>query len=65
MAASGKVVLIGDFGVGKTSIFTRFQTGVFPVKPPDETRREAECKKILNVDGSRFEVSVNILFIAY
>ena len=57
MATSRKVVLIGDFEVGKTSIFTRFKTGVFPQEPPDETRRQADCKQIITVDGEKFEVS--------
>lgn len=57
MATGRKVVLIGDFEVGKTSIFTRFKTGVFPEEPPDETRRSSDCKKIIDVDGKKIEVS--------
>lgn len=53
---SHKVVLVGDFGVGKTTIFTRFKTG----KAKDvtlNTRKECECEKVLTVDKEEFSVS--------
>ena len=45
-----KVVLVGDFGVGKTTIFTRFKTG--RAEGGDlNTRKECECSKQITVDG--------------
>ena len=60
MAEDGeKIVLVGDFGVGKTTIFTRFKTG----KAKDvtlNTRKECEFKKELTVDGE--DISVRVLY---
>lgn len=45
-----KVVLVGDVGVGKTTIFTRFKTGKAEGVALN-TRRECEHTKTLTVDG--------------
>lgn len=58
-ARSEKIVLVGDFGVGKTTIFTRFKTG----RATDaalNTRKECECEKKLTVDGE--DISVSLLY---
>ena len=49
-----KVVLVGDVGVGKTTIFTRFMTG----KPEGNTHKVSEHEKTLTVDGEETSVSV-------
>ena len=56
-AETNKVVLVGDYAVGKTTIFTRFKTG----KAEDvalNTRKECECTKTLTVDGKETSVSL-------
>lgn len=53
---SNKVVLVGDFGVGKTTIFTRFKTGKSDGGSLN-TRKESECSKSLTVDGEVMPVS--------
>lgn len=54
---SNKVVLVGDFGVGKSTIFTRFKTG--GVKDVIvNTRKECEFRKTLTVDGKEISVSL-------
>ena len=40
-----KVVLIGDYGVGKTSLFMRFKNPNDFVEVDSQTRREAEHTK--------------------
>ena len=57
---SDKVVLVGDFGVGKTTIFTRFKTGRAEGAPRD-TKVESECGKVLTVDGEDIMVSTLLL----
>ena len=52
-----KVVLIGDPEVGKTSIFTKFKTGEFPLELDQQTRKEADCKKSIMVGGKEVTVS--------
>lgn len=47
---SNKVVLVGDFGVGKTTIYTRFKTGKVDGVSLN-TRKECECSRSLTVDG--------------
>ena len=54
---SDKVVLVGDFGVGKTTIFTRFKTGAAKDVTLN-TRKECECQKDLMVDGKKVSVCV-------
>ncbi len=51
-----KVVLVGDFEVGKTSLFMRFKTGRFE-EVERQTRAEAECAKSWQVDGEDCYVS--------
>ena len=51
-----KIALIGDFGVGKTSIFNRFKTGAFSESVEHQTRKEADCKKTITVDGKEVTV---------
>ena len=53
---SNKVVLVGDFGVGKTTIFTRFKTGKSEGGSLN-TRKESECSKSVTVDGEAMPVS--------
>lgn len=53
---SNKVVLVGDFGVGKTTIFTRFKTGKSEGVSLN-TRKECECSRTLTVDGQSMPVS--------
>ncbi len=53
---TNKVVLVGDFGVGKTTIFTRFKTG--QASGGDlNTRKECEHSKKITVDGKETCVS--------
>lgn len=56
-----EIVLLGDMGVGKWTIFTRFKTGVFTEDTyhPSEDR----CKKTVTVDGK--EVTVRCRFNLY
>ena len=58
MASENKIVLIGDPEVGKTSIFTRFKNGHFSENVESQTRKEADCKKSVKVDGKEVEVSI-------
>lgn len=60
MASENKIVLIGDPDVGKTSIFTRFKTGQFSENVESQTRKEADCKKTITVNGKEVEVSVHM-----
>ncbi len=53
-----KVILIGDVGVGKTSIFTVFRTGEFEVS---DSNKIGEFQKKWSVGGN--EVSVSLLMI--
>ena len=50
--APDKVILVGDVGVGKTSIFTRFFTGEF--KP---VGKEAEIQKTWLINDVEVSVS--------
>lgn len=52
-----KVVLVGDVGVGKTSIFLRFKTGKFQETTPSHNPREGEWRKEWSVAGSTVSVS--------
>ena len=50
-----KVVLVGDVGVGKTSLFLRFKTGKFEVST-SHNPREGETRKEWQVDGATVSV---------
>ena len=52
-----KVVLVGDVGVGKTSIFLRFKTGEFQETTPSHNPRDGEYQKEWPVAGSSVSVS--------
>ena len=52
-----KVVLVGDVGVGKTSIFLRFKTGKFQDTTPSHNPRDGEYQKEWQVAGSNVSVS--------
>ena len=52
-----KVVLVGDVGVGKTSIFLRFKTGEFQETTPSHNPRDGEYQKEWQVAGSTVSVS--------
>lgn len=56
---ANKVVLVGDVGVGKTTIFTRFKTGKAESVSLN-TRKECECAKTLTVDGRDTCVSCSV-----
>ena len=51
-----KVVLVGDVGVGKTSLFLRFKTGEFS-ESTSHNPREGEYHKKWQVNGSEVSVS--------
>lgn len=51
-----KVVLVGDVGVGKTSLFMRFKTGRF-VEGTTHNPREGEFKKKWTLNGKEVSVS--------
>ena len=51
-----KVVLVGDVGVGKTTLFLRFKTGEF-CENHSHNPREGEYHKKWQVDGSEVSVS--------
>lgn len=57
-SASEKVVLVGDFGVGKSTIFTRFKTGAAEDVTLN-TRKECEHTSELLVDGEKTSVSLS------
>ena len=51
-----KAVLIGDVGVGKTSLFTRFKTGIFR-EGTFHNPKEGEYTKKWSINGSNVSVS--------
>lgn len=51
-----KVVLVGDVGVGKTTIFMRFKTGEF-VEGTTHNPRAGEHHKSWNIGGREVSVS--------
>ena len=51
-----KVVLVGDVGVGKTSLFMRFKTGHF-VEGTTHNPREGEFRKKWTINGKEVSVS--------
>lgn len=53
-----KVVLVGDVGVGKTSLFMRFKTGHF-VEGTTHNPREGEFRKKWTINGNEVSVSFN------
>ena len=52
-----KVVLVGDVGVGKTSLFLRFKTGEFQQTTPSHNPRDGEYQKEWMVGGKKVSVS--------
>lgn len=56
-----KAVLVGDVGVGKTSLFMRFKTGRFP-DSPSHNPRDGEHQKKWNINGKEVSVSALICF---
>ena len=58
-----KVILIGDVGVGKTSLFTRFRTGQFEYSGEQKI---AEFQKCWTINGAQVSVSIrNCIFLAF
>lgn len=55
-SATDKVVLVGDVGVGKTSIFLRFKTGKFQETTPSHNPRDGEWRREWQVAGSNVSV---------
>ena len=51
-----KAVLVGDVGVGKTSLFVRFKTGEFSDNV-SHNPREGEYQKKWNINGKEVSVS--------
>ena len=58
MGEKNKVVLLGDCGVGKTTLFTRFKSGIFVENMDKQKRAEAEHQKTITVDGEDITVGV-------
>jgi len=56
-ATTDKVVLIGDVGVGKTSIFTRFKSNDFDESSRGHNPKEDKFTKLWKLSGGN-EVSV-------
>ena len=56
-----KVVLVGDVGVGKTSMFLRFKTGEFQETTPSHNPRDGEHQKEWKAKGTDVSVSTCIL----
>ena len=54
-----KVVLVGDVGVGKTSLFLRFKTGEFS-ENTSHNPREGEYHKKWQLDDNEVSVSTYI-----
>lgn len=52
-----KAVLVGDVGVGKTSLFVRFKTGEFSDNI-SHNPREGEYQKTWTADGRTVSVSI-------
>lgn len=59
--AFDKVVLVGDVGVGKTSIFNRFTTGEFK-ETSGSQNRVAEYQKRWHLNGVEVSVSPSVKF---
>ncbi len=57
-----KAVLVGDVGVGKTSLFMRFKTGKFP-DSPSHNPRDGEYQKKWSINGSEVSVSAKFCFV--
>ena len=56
-----KVVLVGDVGVGKTTLFLRFKTGEF-CENHSHNPREGEYHKKWQVEGEEVSVSAGHLY---
>ena len=54
-----KVVLVGDVGVGKTSMFVRFKTGQFS-ENASHNPREGETRKTWLINGKEVSVSCHM-----
>lgn len=61
-SAPDKVVLVGDVGVGKTSLFVRFKTGEF-TDNVSHNPREGEYQKKWVVDGKNVSVSFQCIVV--
>lgn len=57
-----KVVLLGEAGVGKSSIFLRLKENVFGESLQPTVGIES-CSKIVNIDGQSITVSIKLLLL--
>ena len=60
-----KVVLVGDVGVGKTSLFLRFKTGQFQQTTPSHNPRDGECQKEWTLGTTKVSVSNRSLSVVH
>lgn len=56
-SACDKVVLVGDVGVGKTTIFNRFSKGEFVESSGSTTSHSADVQKKWYLNGKEVSVS--------
>ena len=55
---SDKVVLVGDVGVGKTSLFVRFKSDQFQDNNRSHNPREESCRQVWTIGETEVSVSV-------